>query len=139
YQVRKEFNVRLEARVGERTRIARDFHDTTLQSFQGVLMKFSALKYLISERPDVQEKLDDVCEQARQAIVEGRDAVQGLRSSTILANDLARAIDTLGKGLADAENGANPPEFHVYVEGKSRDLPPLVRDEIYHIACEALR
>jgi len=143
YQIAREFNARLEERVGERTRIARDFHDTTLQNFLGVLMKFSTVKHLIPERPDVQETLEGVCEQARQAIAEGRDVVQGLRSSMVVANDLARAISTLGEGLvADHSShpaGENCPEFRVHVEGKSRDLPPLVRDEVYRIAGEALR
>jgi signal transduction histidine kinase len=137
--ITQEFNVRLKERVSERTRIARDFHDTTLQSFQAVLMKFSALGYLIPERPDVHEKMERVCEQARQAIAEGRDAIQGLRSSTVVANDLARAISALGEGLAVDQNGQNCPEFRISVEGKSRDLPPLVRDEVYRIAAEVLR
>src|SRR5215471_53848 len=75
-------------------------------------------------------------EQARQAITEGRDAVQGLRSSTMISNDLARAIKTVGEGLA---SDPGSPEFFVSVEGKSLDLAPLVRDEIYRIASEALR
>jgi signal transduction histidine kinase len=135
-QVARQFNMRLEARVGERTRIARDFHDTTLQNFLGVLMKFSAVTHLIPERPDVQEKLEGVIEQARAAVTEGRDAVQGLRSSTVVTNDLARAIGMLGEELAAGENS---PEFHVHVEGTTRDLAPLVRDEVYRIAGEALR
>jgi signal transduction histidine kinase len=102
-------------------------------------MKFSTMTYLIPERPDVQQKLDGVCEQARLAIAEGRDAVQGLRSSTVVANDLARAISTLGGGVAADQNGQNCPEFSVHVEGKSRDLPPIVRDEVYRIAGEAVR
>src|SRR5262249_37689630 len=73
--LKHEFKVQLQARVGERTRIARELHDTLLQSFQGVLMKFSAMTYLIQE-PDIQKKLEGVIDQARQAITEGRDAVQ---------------------------------------------------------------
>src|SRR5271168_3574874 len=46
-QLRKQYNLLLEARVSERTRIARDLHDTLLQSFQGVLLKFHALTYVI--------------------------------------------------------------------------------------------
>ena len=65
--------------------------------------------------------------------------MQGLRSSTVVANDLARAIGTFGEGLAADHTGANGPQFRVHVEGKSRDLPPLVRDEVYHVACETLR
>jgi ligand-binding sensor domain-containing protein/signal transduction histidine kinase len=138
-QITQEFNARLKERVGERTRIARDFHDSTLQNFQAVLMGLSALRYLIPERPDVQGKIEGVCEQARNAITEGRDAIQGLRSSTLVANDLARAISMLGEGLAADQNGQNSPEFRVSVGGNSKDLPPLVRDEVFWIAAEALR
>jgi len=89
YQIKQEFNARLEERVSERTRIARDFHDTLLQSFQGVLLKFHAVTYLLHDRPEAQKTLETVIEQARQAITEGRDAVQGLRSSTLVTGDLA--------------------------------------------------
>jgi signal transduction histidine kinase/ligand-binding sensor domain-containing protein len=135
----KQFNARLEGRVSERTRVARDLHDTLLQSFQGVLLKFSTVQYQIPERPDVQKNLEGLVEQARVAITEGRDAVQGLRSSTALTNDLARAITTFGGGLVTDQAEQNCPEFQVQVQGKSRDLPPLVRDEVYRIGCEALR
>jgi PAS domain S-box-containing protein len=130
-------DLRLEERVNERARIARELHDTLLQSFQGLLMKFSAVKYLIRDRPrEAEEQLGHMLEQVRQAITEGRDAVQGLRSSTVIANDLARAITTFGEGLA---SDAGSPEFRVSVEGKPREVPPLVRDEVYRIASEALR
>jgi signal transduction histidine kinase len=120
--------------------IARDLHDTLLQSFQGVLSKFSTVKYMIRVRPDeAEEALERTIEQARAAITEGRDAVQGLRSSTIVANDLARAITTFAQGLAADQAGQDCPEFRLYVEGKSRELLPLVRDEVYKIGCEALR
>src|SRR5262249_47999133 len=129
-----------EERVAERTRIARDFHDTLLQSFQGVLMKFSAATYLIRHRPEEAEKtFEEVIEQARRAIDEGRDAVQGLRSSTILTNDLAPVLRALGEELVAEQTGDQRPDFHIAVEGTSRDLVPLVRDEVYKIGGEALR
>ena len=137
--VTRQFNLRLEERVAERTRIARDLHDTLLQSFQGVLLKFSTARYLMRERPDdAEEMLERTIDQAREAITQGRDKVQGLRSSTVIANDLVRAITTFGAGLA-GDTGQNGPELRVQVEGKSRDLPPLIRDEVYHVACESLR
>jgi ligand-binding sensor domain-containing protein/signal transduction histidine kinase len=140
YQIKHEFNARLEARIGERIRIARDLHDTLLQSFQGCLMKFSHVKYVIRSRPDeAEETLERILDQARAAVTEARDAVQGLRASTVVANDLARAIGTFGESLAADQAGPNCPEFHVQVEGKSRDLPPLIQDEVYHVACESLR
>jgi len=138
--LKHQFNIGLEARVGERTRIARDLHDTLLQSFQAVLLKFSTVKYVMRSRPDeAEETLERIIEEARAAVTEGRDAVQGLRSSTVLANDLARAITTFAEGIAADHAGQNCPEFRLLVEGKSRDLPPLVREEVYQIASESLR
>src|SRR5260221_6466277 len=132
--------LRLEERVSERTRIARELHDTLLQSFQGALMKFSGVTYLIRDRPaEAEETLERVIAQATQAIIEGRDAVQGLRSSTVISDDLARAIGQLGEELAGDQTQQNCPEFRVRVEGTARDLAPLVRDEIHRIAAEALR
>jgi signal transduction histidine kinase len=139
-QVARQFNLRLEERVSERTRIARELHDTLLQSFQGVLLKFQATSYLLPGRPEEARKtLESTIEQAAQAITEGRDAVQGLRSSTVVTTDLACAITTLGQELAAGETNANAAEFHVGVEGTPRDLYPILRDEVYRIAREALR
>ena len=138
--VKRQFNMRLEERVKERTRVARDLHDTLLQSFQGLLLKFHSVTYDLPDRPaEAQKTLESAIEQARAAVTEGRDAVQGLRSSLVVTNDLARAISTLGEGLGADEVNGNRPEFRVQVEGKTRDLSPLVRDEIYRIAGEALR
>jgi signal transduction histidine kinase len=103
-------------------------------------MKFSTVKYVMRDRPDEAETTpENIIAQAREAITEGRNAVQGLPSSVVVANDRARAIGTCGADLAADQASANCPEFRVQVEGKSRNLPPLVRDEVYHIACESLR
>lgn len=137
---RRMIELRLEERIGERTRIARELHDTLLQSFCELLLKFSTVKYMIRVRPDqAEETLEHAIQQARAAITEGRDAVQGLRSSVVVANDLARSITTFAQGLVADHAGNNCPEFRLYVEGQSKDLPPLVRDEVYQIACESLR
>jgi signal transduction histidine kinase/ligand-binding sensor domain-containing protein len=140
-QVARQFNMRLEERVSERTRIARDLHDTLLQSFHGLLLRFQAATNLLPERPEeARQTLESAIDQAAQAITEGRDAVQGLRSSTTATNDLACAITTLGQELAaSSETNPNAPEFHVEVEGTTRDLHPILRDEVYRIAGEALR
>jgi len=138
-QVARKFNLRMEERVGERTRIARDLHDTLLQSFQAVLLKFHSVTYVQGLPNEAHRKLEGALDQAEQAITEARDAVQGLRSSTVITNDLAQAISAFGEELAVAQTGPNRPDFRVTVEGKSRDLVPLVRDEIHRIACEALQ
>jgi signal transduction histidine kinase/ligand-binding sensor domain-containing protein len=140
-QVAHQFNMTLDARVGERTRIARELHDTLLQSFHGLLMSFQTASRLLPGRPtEAKQKLDGAIEQAEDAILEGRDAVQGLRASTLQSNDLARAISALGEELAtDSTNNAPSPKFNVAVEGVPRDLHPIPRDEVYKIAAEALR
>jgi signal transduction histidine kinase len=139
-QLAAQFNMRLEERVSERTRIARDLHDTLLQSFQGLLLRFQAGINLLPERPaDARRTLEDAVDRASQAITEGRDSVQGLRMSTIEKNDLAVAIRTLGEELASAETSELSPNFKVVVEGISRDLHPILRDEVYRLSAEALR
>ena len=135
-----EFDMTLEARVGERTRIARDLHDTLLQSFHGLLLRFQTAFLLLPERPiEAKEKLGSAIEQAAGAITEGRDAVQGLRASTVERNDLALAISTLGEEFENDPSNHRPATFRVSVEGRPRDLHPILRDEIYKIAAEALR
>ena len=64
---------------------------------------------------------------------------QGLRASTVERNELAVAVRTLGDELATDASADQPPTFSVAVEGQTRDLHPIVRDEIYKIAAEALR
>jgi signal transduction histidine kinase len=138
HQLTIQFNVRLEERVSERTRIARELHDTLLQSFHGLMLQFQAATNLLSPG-ETKQRFESAIDQAAQAITEGRDAVQGLRSSTVIPNDLAQAINTLGKELASGETNPNRAEFYVEVEGTSRDLHPILRDEVYRIAGEALR
>ncbi len=81
-QIAQEFNVRLEERMGERTRIARELHDTLLQSFQGFPVgQMQTARNLLSRRPEqAVETLDEAINMAEGAIGEGRDAIQDLRS-----------------------------------------------------------
>jgi signal transduction histidine kinase len=139
-QLHHQFELTLDARVGERTRIARELHDTLLQSFHGLLLRFHTVSQLLPERPtEAKEKLDGAIDQAAEAITEGRDAVQGLRMSTVQSNDLAQAISTMGEELAAGSADRPKVALHVAVEGRARSLHPVVRDEIYRIAAEALR
>jgi signal transduction histidine kinase len=139
-QLAAQFNMRLEERVAERTRVARDLHDTLLQSFQALLPSLQAAINILAARPaDALKLLEDTADHASQAIAEGRDAVQGLRMSTIENNDLALAIRTFGEELVSAANASPAPNFNVVVEGISRTLHPILRDEVYRLAVEALR
>ncbi len=138
-QLQHHFDMTLEARVGERTRIARDLHDTLLQSAHGVLLRFQTVSQLLPDRPmEAKEKLDNAIDQTADFITEARDEVQGLRDSTVQSNDLAMAISTLGEELT-TDSTDHRPAFRVAVEGEARNLHPILRDEIYKIAAEALR
>lgn len=139
-QLAHQFNLTLDARVNERTRIARELHDTLLQSFHGLLMTFQTASRLLPARAiDAKEQLDSAIEQAEEAILEGREAVQGLRTSTLEKNDLAKAISTLGEELAADSNSHPSARLRVLVEGVPHELHPILRDEVYRIAAEALR
>jgi signal transduction histidine kinase/ligand-binding sensor domain-containing protein len=139
-QLQQKFAMVVEARVDERTRIARELHDTVLQSLHGLLMSFQRAANLLPDRPvEAKQKLEGAIDQAAQAITEGREAVQGLRSSTVVTNDLAVAIQTLGEELATQQTSQDAPLFDVAVEGTPRDLNPILRDDVYRIAGEALR
>jgi signal transduction histidine kinase/ligand-binding sensor domain-containing protein len=135
-----KFAMVVEVRVDERTRIARELHDTVLQSLHGLLLSFQRAANLLPDRPvEAKERLEGAIAEAAKAITEGREAVQGLRASTVVTNDLAVAIRTLGEELAAQQTGQDASSFDVAVEGTPRDLNPILRDDVYRIAGEALR
>ena len=139
-QLARQFNIRLEERVSERTRIARELHDTLLQSFHGLLLRFQTVYDLLPTRPaEAKQHLASAIDQAAESITEGRDAVQGLRASTVEDNDLVFAIRVIGEELAADESNHCSATFQVGMEGTPRNLHPIIRDEIYRIASEALR
>jgi signal transduction histidine kinase/ligand-binding sensor domain-containing protein len=137
-RLHRQFEATLEARVGERTRIARDLHDTLLQRFHGLLLQFQAAFNLLPDRPrESKQILATAIDHVAQAITEGRDTVQGLRTSTVETNNLAASLRALADDLAN-ENG-HAASAHVQVQGKPKALHPIVRDETFRIAGEALR
>lgn len=134
-----QLTLRFEERLAERTRIARELHDTLLQSFQALMFHFQAVNDQLPPGK-AKEALERVLDQADQAIIEGRDAIQNLRSSATLTNELAQAMTALGQELAGASDGkGGSAKLLVSVEGQPRELHPIVRDDIYRVAREALR
>ncbi len=137
YQISRQFDMRVEERIGERTRIARELHDSLLQGFQGLLFHLQAAQNMLPERPqEAKRALEGVLDQGDQALAEARNAVQDLRASTTVHDDLSEALAVTAQELA----AHNPSvKFRVLVEGKPRSLDPILRDEVYRFAREALR
>jgi PAS domain S-box-containing protein len=135
------FHVGLEARVAERMRIAREMHDTLLQSLNGLILRFQAARNMLPRRPDDAIRiLDSALTRADQAIAESRDAIQGLRSTPVAPIDLADLLTVIGQEMADAqEPNRDAPAFCVKVDGERQTLSPSLQDEIYRIGREALR
>jgi signal transduction histidine kinase len=131
-QLERRFAIGLEARVNERTRIARDLHDTLLQSFQGLMLRLQLVEDLLPEGK-AKNQLEETLQRADQAIREGRRAVYDLRSAA--PTDLAQAVRSLGAEFATEKSVA----FRLLLEGAPRCLDPSVSDELYLITREALR
>jgi two-component sensor histidine kinase len=140
HQLAKEFNIRLEERVGERTRIARELHDSLLQGFQGLMFRLQAVRDLLPGRAtEAMQALDIALERGDKAIAEGRDTVSDLREPIMGDSDIAEALTALSKELALQSGNGLAPRVRVQLEGKQRELNPMLRDEVYRIAREALR
>jgi signal transduction histidine kinase len=139
-QTQAQAHIQMEERLSERARIARELHDTLLQSFQGLILNFQRTRNLLPGRPDQAiESLDTALDKAERAIMEGRDAIHDMRASTHADGDFAEAISLLGKELASENEHPASPSFRVVVEGSPKAIHQVVRDEIYRIAREALR
>jgi ligand-binding sensor domain-containing protein/signal transduction histidine kinase len=140
-QLVRDFNVRVEERVNERTRIARELHDTLLQSFQASLVQMQTARTVLSRRPEqAGGTLDQAIDTAEGAIAEGRDAIHDLRSQPAHSN-FAKLLTLAGQELAIAHctEGKNPALFRAAVEGEKRKIKPLIQDEAYRIGRELLR
>ncbi len=129
---------RIEERVAERERIARELHDTLLQSVQGLILSVHAASRQLASRipsgdPAI-EILAKALQHADQVVAEGRDRVLDLRTPSVDFSDLPRALTTLGEELSALHSTA----FRSITEGKPRALNADVKDEAYLIGREAL-
>jgi signal transduction histidine kinase/ligand-binding sensor domain-containing protein len=138
-QLHRQFNIGLEARVNEQTRIARDLHDTLLQTLHGLMFQFQAVRNLLPRRPeDAIRSLDDAIDETERALAESRDAIQGLRSEATARENLAELMTITVQQLTAAAEGTAP-LFDLIEEGERRSLSTTTKNEICRIALEILR
>ncbi len=134
-QVSAALGARFDARLAERTRIARELHDTLLQTVQVSKMTADDALDAAPDLERMRRAVQQLSEWLGQAVSEGRAALNSLRTSTVEVNDLADAFRRVAHSATKPETLA----VSVNVRGQSRDLHPIVRDEIYRIGYEAIR
>src|SRR6266496_1315007 len=129
-----QMNVRFEERLAERTRIAQDLHDTLLQGFLSASMQLHvAARQLPADSP-AKPRVTRVLELMGQVIEEGRTTLKGLRSTDSSSRDLVQSFSAIQAELPERRHI----DYRVTVEGQSRPLHPVIRDEVFHIGREAL-
>jgi signal transduction histidine kinase len=133
-QVTRRLNALFEERLAERTRIARELHDTLLQGFVSASMQLHVAVGQVAEGAPARPLLARVQQLIARVIEEGRSTVGGLRSGERDSLDLGEAFSRVRDEMA----GTASAELRVIVEGTPRPLHPSVRDGVYRIGREAL-
>lgn len=131
---RRIIELRLDERVAERIRIARELHDTLLQTIQAGRMFAMASLETSGESTQERRALEKVSDCLEQAVAEARAALNSLRTASTGKNDLAEAF---GRAIAECRSQATKVSFSVV--GDPRDMHPVMQDEIYRIGYEAIR
>jgi signal transduction histidine kinase len=136
----RESNARAEGRSDERLRVARELHDTLLQTFQASLVQMQVARNLLSRgHGDAAQNLDHAIKLAADGIAEGRAAIHGLRCQAADQGNLEEMLSVAGQELAACPEGERPVRFRVIVEGRRRQLKAPVQEVVYQVARELLR
>ncbi|MHA6720625.1 sensor histidine kinase [Sphingomonas sp. RS6] len=91
---------RADAQISERERIARELHDTLLQSMQGLMLRFQAAAYATAPGSRAQELIETALERADDVLIEARDRVMALRAAPSPA-PLAASLRRLAAQFAE--------------------------------------
>lgn len=132
-QVSGRIQERLEERMAERERIARELHDTLLQGFQGLMLRFQVVMEHMPPDHTARQLMDDVLDRADTVLAEGRDRVRNLRQP-----DAKLGLRELLSIVVEELPSATASKFRISVEGAARDLHPLILTELAAIGKEAL-
>jgi signal transduction histidine kinase/ligand-binding sensor domain-containing protein len=134
-QIAAALSLRFDERLGERTRLARELHDTLLQTVQGSKMIADDALDADADQNRMRQALEKLSRWLGQAVDEGRAASHSLRVTTTEKNHLSEALRRA------TEDHQLPASMTVAfsVVGDPKDLHPIVRDEVYRIGYEAIR
>ena len=134
-QVSRQLSARFDERLAERTRVARELHDTFLQTVQGSKLVVDHALKDIDDHARLTRAVKQLAGWLDRAIQEGRAALNSLRTSATETNDLAEAF----RRAIDECRSQNGLDAMLSVTGDARELHPIVRDEVYRIGYEAVR
>jgi signal transduction histidine kinase len=129
-------SARFDERLAERTRLARELHDTLIQTIQGSKMVADDALDESADPVRMRRALERLSEWLAKAMQEGREALNSLRTSTTRRNDLAEGFQ---RATEDCQVPGSLMDIAVSVEGDAKELHPIVRDEVYRIGYEAIR
>ncbi len=133
-QATAEVQARLGERLVERERIARELHDTLLQGFSGLALRFQAVLKQIPEQGPARQMMEKALDSLDEVLLEGRNRVRDLRDETIPGHELSQLLLACGDELAHDKSIV----FTLAVVGTVQPLNPVVRDETYRIGRELL-
>ncbi len=133
-QAEERIQARLEARMEERERIARELHDTLLQGFQGLVLRFQAVLNILPREGPARAMVEKTLDRADEVLLEGRERVQELREQGLAEGDLSDSLARYGAELAQDHTA----HFTLSVIGTPRPIDPIVNNEAYRIAREAM-
>lgn len=132
-QVARQVRGRMEERLEERERIARDLHDTLLQSVQGLILKFHAVATQIGNDEPARAALEKTLDHADDVLAEGRGRLLNLRANTVPFGGLPDAFQQVAQ-----ETSGSKASFKTVVEGRLLELHAIVREEAFCIGREAI-
>jgi ligand-binding sensor domain-containing protein/signal transduction histidine kinase len=133
-QISRQMRERFVLVLAERTRVAREIHDTLLQGFTGISLKLDAIAHQLPDESKAKQQLESVLEQSDQALTEARRAVWDMRSPLVESHGLANALASSAQHIIEG----TPAQLQFAVEGTVRDLPPAIEDNLLRICQEAV-
>jgi signal transduction histidine kinase/ligand-binding sensor domain-containing protein len=132
-QATAQIQARLGERVEERERIARELHDTLIQSVDGLMLRLQTAL----DEPDPgrsRQMIEKALDSADEVMLEGRQRVSALRAEATTVKELSEALASYGQDLSKE----HPTAFSVALAGSPKAIDPFVRNEAYCIGREAL-